>query len=197
VKTSSWLTPIGLASFAVTVSAVPPASPPPSPARTRTPAASSRPRAGAPGGLTDFSGLWELDSAASAGGAPNLEGAVLEVSQKGDRIWIQPLGRSRTSLLAEEVVVDGRAYEKGIGEKGGGRGTLTAKWGTDAKSLWLEVTAGPDDDPRAAVQRSVWRLSEDRSTWVRETITMTHGAARRSRLVFRRQDPKRLTPQPR
>lgn len=161
----------------------------PTPRRTPAP-----PRAGAPGGPTDFSGVWELDPKSSEGGASNMEGAVLEVSQKGDHIWIQPLGRTRTTLLAEEVVADGRSYEKTIGEKDGRRGTLTAKWGTDAKSLWLEVTAGTEEDPRSAVQRSVWRLSEDRSTWVRETVTMAHGSARRSRLVFRRQDPRKRTP---
>lgn len=162
------------------------------PARVRTPA--PRPRAGAPGSPTDFSGLWELDAASSSGGAANMSGAVLEVTQKGDRIWIQPLGRSRTTLVAEEVVVDGRSYEKSIGEKDGRRGTVTAKWGNDLKSLWLEVAAGTDEEPRAAVQRSVWRLSEDRTTWVRETITLSQGSARRSRIVFRRFDPKKRTP---
>jgi hypothetical protein len=181
------------------------AAPTPTPTTKRSPAAPTRARtpgptrplaAGAPGGPTDFSGLWELDPILSSGGASNMEGAVLEVSQKGDHIWIQPLGRARTSLLAEEVVADGRTYEKAIGEKDGRRGSLTARWGTDAQSLWLEVVAGTEEEPRAAVQRSVWKLSSDRSTWVRETITMTHGSARRSRLVFRRQDPKRLTPSP-
>ena len=175
--------------IAASMSAAPTPAPKAAPRRTPAP-----PRAGAPGSVTDFSGVWELDPAQSQGGASNMEGAILEVSQKGDHIWIQPLGRARTTLLAEEVVADGRSYEKGIGEKDGRRGTLTAKWGSDAKSLWLEVTAGTDEEPRAAVQRSVWRLSEDRSTWVRETITLAHGAARRSRLVFRRQDPKKRTP---
>jgi len=179
------------------------AGPTPTPAPKGTPAAPKRSRtptrpavAGARGGPTDFSGFWELDPNTSSGGAQNMEGAVLEVSQKGDHIWIQPLGRTRSSLLAEEVVADGRTYEKAIGERDGRRGSLTARWGTDAQSLWLEVVAGTAEDPRAAVQRSVWKLSSDRSTWVRETITMAHGSARRSRLVFRRQDPKKLTPTP-
>lgn len=159
-------------------------------APTRTPA--PRERAGAPGSHTDFSGIWEIDSAASAGGAKNMEGAVLEVTQKEDRIWIQPAAETMgRRVLAEEVVVDGRSYEKSLGGVGG-KGSLVAKWGTDAKSLWLEVTAGPEDDPRHVVQRSVWRLSDDRSTWVRETVTLQDGAPRReSRLVFRRQDPKK------
>jgi hypothetical protein len=163
------------------------------PHRVRTPAP---PVAGARGSLTDVSGGGELDRASSVGGASTLDGAVLEVTQKGDRIWIQPVGGSRPTLLAEEVVVDGRSYEKGVGQKDGRRGTLTAKWGLDAKSLWLEVTVGTEEDPRAAVQRSVWRLSDDRSTWVRETITIAKGSSRRTRLVFRRQDPRKRTPEP-
>jgi hypothetical protein len=187
---ASWMW-AGALTIAASLSAAATPAPKSPPKRTPAPA-----RAGAPGSVTDYSGVWELDAAQSQGGASNLDGAVLEVSQKGDHIWIQPLGRTRTTLLAEEVVADGRSYEKGIGEKDGRRGTLTAKWGSDAKSLWLEVTVGTDEEPRAAVQRSVWRLSEDRSTWVRETITLAHGAARRSRLVFRRQDPRKLTPGP-
>ena len=97
--------------------------------------------------------------------------------------------------MAEEVIVDGRSYEKSLG--GMGKGRLVAKWGTDGLSLWLETTAASDEDPRAAVQRSVWRLSEDRSTWVRETVTVQHGSARQSRMVFRRVDPaKAATPPP-
>jgi hypothetical protein len=173
------------------------AEPTPAPATTphlvRTPVP---PIAGARGSVTDFSGVWELDPASSVGFASTLDGAVLEVTQKGDHIWIQPVGRSRSTLLAEEVVVDGRSYEKGVGQKDGRRGTLTAKWGLDAKSLWLEVTVGTDEEPRAAVQRSVWRLSDDRSTWVRETITVAKGSSRQSRIVFRRQDPRKQTPEP-
>lgn len=158
------------------------------------PSARSKPGTlGAPGSLTDFSGLWELDPKESSGGAPNLEKAVLEVTQKGDRIWIQPLGDSRRALLAEEIVVDGRAYQKALGKN---KGTVTAKWGTDGKSLWLEIVAGTDEAPRAAMQRSVWKLSEDRKTWVRETVTMAGGAPRRSRLVFQRHAPTTPTPKP-
>jgi hypothetical protein len=139
---------------------------------------------GSPGSLTDYSGIWQLDVNSSAGGSPNLKDAMLEVTQKGDRIWIQPLGESRKSVLAEEVVVDGRTYEKGVGQ--GRRGTLQAQWGTDGKSLWLEVVAPSEENPRAAVQRTVWKLSDDRKTWVRETVTMANGQTRQSRLVFHR-----------
>jgi hypothetical protein len=141
--------------------------------------------------------LWEFDTKLSLTTAANFDGGTLEVTQKEDHIWIQPVGSARGRVLAEEVVVDGRTYEKAVGDKQGRKGTLTAKWGTDAKSLWLEVTAGPDNDPREAVQRSVWRLSDDRSTWVRETVTVAHGTSRRSRLVFRRLDPKKITPEAR
>jgi hypothetical protein len=139
---------------------------------------------GAPGSLTNFSGIWQLDVNSSSGGSPNLKDAMLEVTQKGDRIWIQPLGETRKSVLAEEVVVDGRVYEKGVGQ--GRRGTLQAQWGKDGKSLWLEVVAPSEENPRAAVQRTIWKLSDDRKTWVRETMTIVNGQTRQSRLVFHR-----------
>ncbi|MEP6801740.1 MAG: hypothetical protein ABJC07_07375 [Acidobacteriota bacterium] len=161
-------------------------------------AAKKRPsRAAAPGGRgsqTDFTGIWELDAKSSTLGSSKMENAVLQVTQSGERIWIQPLGNSRARILAEEVVVDGRTYEKTLGNKE--RGTLTAKWGNDSKSLWLEVVAGTDETPRAAVQRSVWRLSADRKVWVRETVTVQKDGAHQTRLVFRRQDPNKPTPVP-
>ena len=144
---------------------------------------------GSPGSPTNFSGIWQLDVHSSSGGAPNLKEAVLEVTQKGERIWIQPLGESRRGLLAEEVVVDGRTYEKGVGQAR--RGTLQAQWGKDGKSLWLEVVAPSEENPRAAVQRTVWKLSDDRNTWVRETITLVNGQSRQSRLVFHRMADKK------
>ncbi len=149
---------------------------------------------GAKGSQTDFTGIWELDAKSSTLGSSKMENAVLQVTQSGERIWIQPLGNSRARILAEEVVVDGRTYEKTLGNKE--RGTLTARWGNDAKSLWLEVVAGTDETPRAAVQRSLWRLSADRQVWVRETVTVQKDGAHQTRLVFRRQDPNKLTPVP-
>lgn len=153
-------------------------------------------RRGAAGGPTDFSGIWELDEKSSSLPSRHLQNSVLEVTQKGERIWIQPLGKTRDRVLAEEVVVDGRAYEKSLGNKE--RGTLTARWGEEGRSVWLEVVAGTDEDPRAGVQRSVWRLSQDRNVWVRETVTMHKGSAstQRSRAVFRRQDPGKRKPTP-
>ncbi|MEP7132539.1 MAG: hypothetical protein ABI914_05195 [Acidobacteriota bacterium] len=161
-------------------------------AKKRTAAPAAKP--GAHGSLTDFTGMWELDTKASSLGSPKMQNAVLQVTQSGDRIWIQPIGGSRARILAEEVVVDGRTYEKTLGNKE--RGTLTAKWGNDAKSLWLEVVAGTDETPRAAVQRIVWRLSADRQVWVRETVTVQKDGARQTRLVFRRQDPNKPAPTP-
>jgi hypothetical protein len=151
-------------------------------------------RPGAAGGPTDFSGIWELDEKSSSLPTRHLQNSVLEVTQRGARIWIQPVGKTRDHVLAEEVVVDGRAYEKSLGNKE--KGILTARWGEDGKSVWLEVVAGTDENPRAGVQRSVWRLSQDRSTWVRETVTTKNGSAQRSRAVFRRQDPGKREPTP-
>ncbi|MEP6768808.1 MAG: hypothetical protein ABJC61_09070 [Acidobacteriota bacterium] len=174
--------------LAALILAAPLAAAPEAPAKKR----SSRPaRPGAHGSQTDFTGIWELDSKSSSLGSQKMENAVLQVTQAGDRLWIQPLGNTRARVLAEEVVVDGRTYEKALGKE---RGTLTAKWGNDAKSLWLEVVAGTDENPRAAVQRSVWRLSDDRQVWVRETMTVQKDGGHRTRLVFRRQDPKKITP---
>lgn len=152
------------------------------------------PHPGAAGGPTDFSGTWEVDEKSSSLGSHHMENAVLQVTQKGDRIWIQPVGRTRQLVMAEEVVVDGRTYEKSLGNSE--KGTLTAMWGKEGRSLWLEVVAGTEADPRAGVQRSVWRLSADRSVWVRETITVHKGSSQRARVVFRRQDPKKPKPEP-
>lgn len=109
-----------------------------------------------------------------------MERAVLEVSQKGDRIWITP-ARKKMSVLAEEIVADGRPYEKALGNE---KGVVTAAWAQDGKSLRLEITAGVP--PNVAVQSSRWKLLSDGAIWVRETRTVENGRARQSRLVFRR-----------
>jgi hypothetical protein len=163
---------------------------PPSAAPAKKKSASLRP--GAAGGPTDFSGIWEFDKQSSSP-SRHLQNSVLEVTQKGERIRIQPLGKTRNLVLAEEVVVDGRAYEKSLGNQ---KGTLTARWGEDGRSVWLEVVAGTDEDPRAGVQRSVWRLSQDRNVWMRETATMHKGSTQTSRAVFHRQDAGKRKPTP-
>ena len=184
MRRAAWTSAVLLAAFALPAGAVLKAAAP-----AKKPAGL---RPGTAGGPTDFSGIWELDEKNSSLPTRHLQNSVLEVTQKGARIWIQPLGKTRNSVLAEEVVVDGRAYEKTLGNKE--KGTLTARWGEDGKSVWLEVVAGTDEDPRSGVQRSVWRLSQDRSVWMRETVTMHKGAAQSSRAVFRRQDPGKREP---
>jgi hypothetical protein len=156
-------------------------------ARTRTPAA------GAP---LDFSGTWELDASHSVNASSHFVGAILSVTQHGDRIWIQPIKQGKGSgVLAEEIVADGRAYEKALGPAG--KGTVTASWSDDRQSLFIEVKAGSGDDlNKAAMQRSIWKLSADRTVWVRETVSISQGKAKSSRAVFRRVPPESLTPTP-
>ncbi|HEX9147880.1 MAG TPA: hypothetical protein VF958_01840 [Thermoanaerobaculia bacterium] len=134
----------------------------------------------------DFSGTWTLDEKASRGVSTNMHGAVLRVEQSGDHIRIFPVGR-RAKLLGEEIVADGRPYEKALGP---GRGVVTATWSKDGASLWLEVTAGTQEDPRAAaaIQRSVWKLSPDGRTWLRHSVSMQGKELREARLVFRKQE---------
>jgi hypothetical protein len=140
----------------------------------------------------DFSGVWELDPKMSLNVSSLMEGAVLSVTQKGNRIWISPVqapGETREAILAEELVVDGRAYEKTLGPAG--KGLVTADWAKDGKSLWIQVQAGPPEDPQAALQRSVWKLSEDRKVWVRESVSLSKGSAKGARLVFRKKEAEK------
>jgi hypothetical protein len=135
----------------------------------------------------DFSGTWTLDPNMSRNVSSQMQGAVLFVRQKGDRIWISPVKPKdgpRPRILAEEIVADARPYEKALGPAG--KGLVTAGWAKDGKSLWIEVTAGPPEKPGSAIQRSVWRLSEDRQVWVRESVSASPGHSARARLVFRR-----------
>ena len=135
----------------------------------------------------DFSGTWELDPTASVNVSRQMKGAVLSVTQKGNRIWVSP-GKSETEprppILAEEIVVDGQPYEKALGPAG--KGLVTAAWSKDGKSLWIEFEAGPPENRRAAVQRSVWKISEDGTVWVRESVSVSEGRSSRARLVFRK-----------
>jgi len=144
----------------------------------------------------DFSGLWKLDASASRSVSPHMSEAVLSVTQNGNRIWISPGAEMRRgAIMAEEIVADGRAYEKALGP--GGKGTVTADWTKDRQSLWIEVHAGTEGDPdHSALQRSVWKLSADRNTWVRESVSIGPGESRRSLLVFRRIPAPSPTPSP-
>ena len=164
---------------------MPPSSPPPG-AKATAP----RPTPGKP--PLDFTGVWVLDEKASRNVSPPMRGAVLNVRQTGNEIWISPMDPSKSHLMAESIVVDGQGYEKTLGNKG--KGVLTAAWGKDRKSLWLEVTAGPEDDPRAVVQRSIWKLSDDRRTWVRQSVSIQNGKTQDAMLVFRRQKAAPRTP---
>jgi hypothetical protein len=132
----------------------------------------------------DFTGVWVLDEKASRNISPPMRDAVLNVRQTGNEIWISPMDPSKSQILAESIVVDGRTYEKTLGNKG--KGYLTVDWGKDRKSLWLEVTAGPEENPRQVVQRSVWKLSADRRTWVRQSVSIQNGKSQDATLVFRR-----------
>jgi hypothetical protein len=135
----------------------------------------------------DFSGTWTLDPKMSSNVSSRMQGAVLFVRQTGDRIWISPVKPeegTRQRILAEEIVADAHPYEKALGPAV--NGLVTAGWAKDGKSLWIEVKAGPSEEPGSAIQRSVWRLSEDRQIWVRETVSASPGRSERARLVFRR-----------
>jgi hypothetical protein len=146
------------------------------------PKATPRPAAKPP---LDFSGTWELDEKASLNVSAQMKGAVLSVTQKGNRIWISPVKKEegpRQPILAEEIVVDGQAYEKALGPAG--MGLVTAAWAPDGKSLRIEVQAGSPESRGSAVQRSVWKVSEDRTVWVRESTSFSTGRASRARLVF-------------
>ncbi len=154
-------------------------------------AASPMGKTSAPKAPLDFSGVWVLDPKMSLNVSSHMMGAVLSVTQEGNRIWISPVtpeGGSRPAILAEEIVADQRPYEKTLGP--GGKGVVTAGWSTDGKALWIEVLAGPPENPREAVQRIIWKLSEDRTLWVRESVSMSPGNAKSSRLVFRKRQDK-------
>jgi hypothetical protein len=135
----------------------------------------------------DFSGTWTLDPKSSKNVSSHMQSAVLSVRQKGNRIWISSVKADagpRSRILSEEIVADARPYEKALGPAG--KGLVTAGWARDGKSLWIEVAAGPPDNPGESIQRSVWRLSEDGQVWVRESVSVSKGHSGSARLVFRK-----------
>lgn len=137
----------------------------------------------------DFSGVWEIDLKKSQGISKNMEKAVISIRQSGDRIWMEPIEQQRPWLVAEEIVVDGRLYEKAVG--GGRKGSVQAEWGKDKKSLWIQAATGTDENPSAALQRSVWRLRDGGKTWTRQTWTVQKEETRESFLVFRKREGKK------
>jgi hypothetical protein len=166
------------------------------PSTTPIPAPATTPSSGATSGKPplDFTGVWVLDEKESRNVSPAMKGETLNVRQTGNQIWISPMDPAKSRLLSESIVVDGRPYEKALGTKG--KGLLTVAWAKDRQSLWLEMTAGPDDDPRKIVQRSVWKLSKDRKTWVRQSVTIQEGRTTDSVLVFHRKQNPRATGAP-
>ena len=132
----------------------------------------------------DFGGVWEIDLKVSEGVSTSMGKAVLAVRQNGDRLWIEPIEQPRPYLSADEIVVDGKLYEKAIGR--GDKGTVQAQWGKDRKSLWIQtVTKNPEGD-EVAFQRSRWELKDGGNTWTRKTWTIQKGKTRESLLVFRK-----------
>ncbi|MGH9368544.1 MAG: hypothetical protein ACRD3M_12805 [Thermoanaerobaculia bacterium] len=154
-----------------------------------SPAAAVRPAPEKP--PLDFTGVWVLDEKESRNVSPAMREAVLSVRQTGNQIWIDPMDPAGSHLLGESIVADGRTYEKTLGNKG--KGLLTVAWAKDGKALWLEVTAGPGENPRQVVQRSVWKLSADRRVWVRQSVSIQDGKTQESMLVFRRRETRATT----
>ena len=113
-----------------------------------------------------------------------MSGEVLTVRQTGNQIWISPMDPAKSHLLSESIVVDGKTYEKTLGNKG--QGLPDGGLGQGREVALVEVTAGPDEDPRKVVQRSVWKLSKDRRVWVRQSVSIQNGKTTEATLVFRR-----------
>ena len=113
--------------------------------------------------------------------------AVLRVRQNGNRIWIEQIETPQRKILSEQIVVDGKKYEKSLGN--GVKGTLEAQWGNDGESLWLQAIAGQEGDPSSAVQRMIWKLRENGTIWTRQTMTIQPSGTKETFLVFRKRGP--------
>ena len=136
----------------------------------------------------DFSGVWVLDAAASRGAPSHMTEAVLSVRQDGNKISIEPIEQKRPYLLSEQIVADGQPYEKAVGPKQ--KGTVTAGWGKDNQSLWMQVVAGTMDEPVGA-QRIVWRLEDGGKTWIRQTSSIQPNGTKETLLIFRKREAKK------
>jgi hypothetical protein len=97
---------------------------------------------------------------------------------------MEPVDHSRKYLSSEEIVVDGRLYEKALGR--GMKGTVQAAWAKDRKSLWIQTVQKNAEGERVAYQRAQWTL-KDPNTWMRRTWTVQQDNNRESVLVFHRQ----------
>ena len=172
---------VGLSAAALSAQIAPPPSPTPAPTK---PAPTSKKKATPARAPIDFSGTWEIDAAQSQGMSANMREAVISIRQNGDRIWMEPVDRSRKYLSSEEIVVDGRLYEKALGR--GMKGTVQAAWAKDRKSLWIQTVTKNGEGERVAYQRAQWTL-KDPNTWLRRTWTVQQDNNRESLLVFHRQ----------
>jgi hypothetical protein len=132
----------------------------------------------------DFSGVWDIDVDKSLGVSTSMKRAVLSVRQNGSRLWIEPIEQPRPYLSADEIVVDGKLYEKAIGR--GEKGTLQAQWAKDRKSLWIQIVTTNDQGAEVDYKRSQWSLSDGGKIWIRHTWTVQKGASEESILVFRK-----------
>jgi len=171
---------VALSTAALPAQIAPPPSPTPAPTKPPSPPKGGKP-ARAP---IDFSGTWEIDAAESRGMSTSMRDAVISIRQNGDRIWIEPVDRSRKLLSSEEIVVDGKLYEKALGR--GMKGTVQAAWAKDRKSLWIQTVTKNPEGERVAYQRAQWTL-KDPNTWMRRTWTVQQDDNRESILVFHRQ----------
>lgn len=172
---------LALSAAALAAQTAPPPNPSPAPARPSSPPAGKSKPARAP---IDFSGTWEIDPAQSQGISANMRGAVISIRQNGDRIWIEPVEGSKRYLSSDEIVVDGRMYEKAVGR--GMKGTVQAAWARDKKSLWIQTVTKDENGTQVYYQRTEWKL-RDPNTWTRLTRTVQKNEVRDSFLVFRRQ----------
>jgi hypothetical protein len=132
----------------------------------------------------DFSGVWEIDLDKSKGVSTSMRRAVLSVRQNGSRLWIEPIEQPRPYLSADEIIVDGKLYEKAIGRNE--KGTVQAQWAKDRKSLWIQTVTTSPEGAEVAFQRSRWSLSDGGKVWTRHTWTVQKGDNRESVLVFKK-----------
>jgi hypothetical protein len=159
----------------------------PAPTRSAVPKPKGTPKKGGVVPKPNFSGDWVLDPQASKGVSKAMKGAELHVRQTGDHIWVEPIGGVKGRLLSEEIVADGRSYEKVLGARQ--KGTVQAAWGKDGE-LWIEAAVGDPENSNGGRQRMIWRLRDGGQTWTRQTRTLqSDGTARDTFLVFRKRAP--------
>ena len=181
------------AAFGTGQSAPPPGpSPKPTASSPKSPKTPKTPKGAKIKPPLDFSGVWVLDAAASQGVAPQMENVVLQVRQNGNRIWIEQIESYARMIVSEEIVVDGKRYEKSLGA--GQKGTLEAAWGKDNESLWLQAIAPDEENPVAGIQRMIWKLEDGGKTWTRQTRTIQPNGTKDTFLIFRKREAPKKNP---